>query len=398
MKTNLFLQKCFEQILQHEFEKNEDMDDKELLKCLHTSFLVINTHFNLKIKNSLIIDFLECIKNTLKNVEKFPLFPWNECKGFSTIENYIENISNQDFFVHFDKKTVFKTKNDLPLNENNYSFFYEIENSYSDTIKPIGVFVSESFNNKYDLYTIFENERQQILCKQLPLLSEVSETTDSMLNLTNYISEDSKVLITTVPNSNSKILFMTNETGVCSVLHLKSTKKETFYFQKRFEFLLDTPENATIDYIYCRRCAQEGDLILFWGGSYTKNEELKQWRYYTGINESALKQSDKKLNRIFRAVYEEDLERMTFTKPILLSNFNKLLDESETILFEHSCGQVFGDCQSLTDNLLILVKNILVNECTDENCDFCSLFWYFKDKSGVLTNKNVKKIVLVSMF
>jgi hypothetical protein len=422
MKTNLFLQKCFEQILENEFEKIqvEDMDDNQLLKCLHTSFLVINTHFNLKIKNSLIIDFLEFIKNTLKNVETFPLFPWNECEGFLKIDDYIQNISKQYLFVYFNQKTVFKNKNNqiLPLSDKDYSPFIEseeskIENSHLETIKPIGVFVSESFNDKYDLYTIFENESKQIVCKRLGIQSKASQVSET-LSVSDFISEPTKILITTVPNSNSKILFVSNESGVCSVLHLNSTstfrkytKKETFYFQKRFEFLLEKPENATIEYIYCRRCEVEGDLILFWGGSYNnyiKDVNLKPWRYYTGINESALKQSDKKLNRIFRAVYEEDIENMTFTKPIFLSNFNKLLDESENVIFEHSYGQVIGDCLTLphTQDLMILVKSISVHQCTrDTNCDYCSLSWYLNDKSGILgleTVKDVKKIVSISMF
>ena len=401
MKTNLFLQKCFEQILQNEFEKIqvEDMDDKELLKCLHFSFLSMNSHFNLKIKNSLIIDFLEFIKNTLKNVDTFPFFPWNECEGFLKIDDHIENISNQDFFVYFHPKTVSKiSKHEMILTEKDYCLFNNTENFHLQSIKTIGVFVSENFNKKYNLYAIFENESQQIFCKQLPIQSEQTKV------LETTICEESKILITTVPNSNSKILFMTNETGVCSVLHLNCTKQETFYFQKRFEFLLEKPENATINYLYCRRCALEGDLILFWGGLYYNDEELKPWRYYTGINESALKQSDKKLNRIFRAVNEEDIENMTFTKPILFSNFNKLMDESENILFEHSCGQVFGDYLSLplTQDLMILVKSISVNECTgDEKCEYCSLFWYYKNKKGVLgleTVKDLKKIISISMF
>jgi hypothetical protein len=51
---------------------------------------------------------------------------------------------------------------------------------------------------------------------------------------------------------------------------------------------------------------------------------------------------------------------------------------------------------------MILVKSISVNECTgDEKCEYCSLFWYYKNKKGVLgleTVKDLKKIISISMF
>ena len=366
MEVNLYLQNQFEQILKNELK--DETDDVNVLNCVPKSIERVCSYHKLILSKNALDVFIGIFCRDQE------CFPWNTCEGFAEFEHYFLDIDSQlpskRFFEQFTKPSVFKQSSKCKqLN------LYEDadQEKVSTKTKVLGVVVTRDFKNSQSISALgfWKSDCCSLLCSTL--------------------KNEETCLVATVPNSKNNTFFITTEKGVCSIASIDP--KNGSFKKLPVEFILDIPEGSIMKSFHCRRCAIEGDLILFWD---CQGPERRQ-SFYTGINEAAL--NGKNVERLFRAVDEEDLQFITFTKPILSNVNGKILDEEENVLTKHSLGRVFADCTSTSaqnekHELVVLSQSLsfVKDEFT------MRVTWFCDGKTGNLDGLRVKEIVSMSIF
>ena len=377
MKVNFYLQNQFEQILKKELKLLEDeTDDVNVLNCVPRSIERVCLYHKIIVSRKIIDVFVDIF---CKDQE---CFPWTMCEGYNEFKKYFDEVDAQTpvkrLFEQFKKPTPFKPGKFMQINE-----YEDIDADYEATkIKLLGVIVTRDFKNAQCISALgfWKNEN----C--------------SLIRSSNLKYEET-CLVATVPNSKNNTFFITSEKGVCSIASVDA--KTGSFIKLPVEFILDIPEESIIESFNCRRCSNEGDLILFWECSSRTskaNKEGERQSFYTGINEAVLTGTRTNVERLFRAVHEEDLEFITFTKPILFVANGKIFDEEENVLTKHNLGRAYADCTSSSAHnekheLIVLSQSL--SFVPDES--IMKIKWFCDGKTGYLEEK-VKEIVSLSIF
>lgn len=402
MSVHAYLQTALEACLEKKIESLEN--ETTLSGCLTSAVKQVCEHHNLHSKDSSIDLF---IKNVSENENEGTIpFSWDECEGFKDLVNHMKSDPN-----------VNTTVNAKQCTESKCASLVDIDFVRCPGVYTSGVYKNTSTDEKNKkkvigiLVTMDSQQNQAHISLVLQLQQEnsssiVLETQESGLKL----DANTLYYAASVPNSKSNLVLIANGKGVCSLLQIVQVAGNAQLVKLPLEFMLDVPENSKLNFLRCRRSDADSDLILFWGGG----QGSKVWNFYTGINESCLKQSQKKMNRLFRAVNEEDLDFITYTRPSLKINYDKddnvtsVKDESDRILFAQP-GYVhfYADCMSDTHDVLVLQDCFrYATACpVPESCEECSLTWYFKKCTGkffveaaAAENKNKQIIVSISLF
>ena len=415
MSASLYLQNALEQILKCELdfidEKNND-EDLNILHCLTKSIQCVCDHHDISLSKKQLDNFI--VESSLCDNENesfpFPCFPWNECEGFKEFEHSFNRNVRKSIQFSCVRNTKLPTKSsckrveigncanidDLLANQK------ENTNDKNKLVDVLGVFTTRNVDKSVSTYGIFVS-------------------LDKTLNTYLYDTKDELSYVATVPDSKIGIVFSATPSGVCSILHLSISNGKAYIEKRPVEFMLDLPDGSKLNFLECRRSSTEGDLILFWEcGDDSKADEKSS--FYTGINESALRllgeHTEKKLDRLFRAVHEENLDFMTFTKPRIHTQFDSVKDEEDQVLFEHNFGRIHADCSSLKKSskskcheLVILVPAIsCAAKCPKPSkCNTCgNIMWIYENKFGKLLCRNesesaikggkVEEIISMSIF
>jgi len=373
MEANLYLQNQFEQILKNELKLLEDeTDDVNVLNCVPKSIERVCSYHKLILSKNALDVFVGIFCRDQE------CFPWNTCEGFLEFKNYFLEIDDAQlplkrFFEQFTKPTLFKQYSKCKQ-LNLYEDADEEKVSTTKT-KLLGVVVTKDFKNSQSISALgfWKSDCCSLLCSTL--------------------KNEETCLVATVPNSKNNTFFITTERGVCSIASIDP--KNGSFKKLPVEFILDIPEGSIMKSFHCRRCAIEGDLILFWDCQGGQDEGRQS--FYTGINEAVL--NGKNVERLFRAVDEEDLQFITFTKPILSNVNGKILDEEENVLTKHSLGRVFADCTSTSaqnEKHEIIILSQSLSFVQDEFT--MRVRWFCDGKTGNLDGAKVKEIVSMSIF
>ena len=376
MKVNFYLQDQFEQILKKELKLLEnESDDVNVLNCVPKSIESVCLYHKIIVSKKILDVFVDIF---CKDQE---CFPWNMCEGYNEFKKYFDEVDARmpvkRIFEQFKKPTLFK-QSGIFMHIHQYK---DIDGDHEATrIKLLGVIVTRDFKNDQCISALgfWKNENCSLIQSNL-----------------NY---KETCLLATVPNSKNNTLFITSEKGVCSIASVDS--KTGSFLKLPVEFILDIPEGSVIESFNCRRCSNEGDLVLFWDSSKPSSDgkDRERQSFYTGINEAVLTGTKTNVERLFRAVHEEDLEFITFTKPILSIVNGKIFDEEENVLTKHNLGRAYADCTSSSaynekHELIVLSQSLSL--VPDEF--IMKIKWFCEGKTGYLEEK-VKEIVSLSIF
>jgi hypothetical protein len=428
MSASLYLQNALEQILKCELDvidKDNNDEDLNILHCLTKSIQCVCNHHDIslpkkKLDNFIIESAAYCDNDN--ETFPFPCFPWHECEGFKDFEHNFKKKKNVR------KCCVRNTK--LPTK----SSCKRVE--IRDCVN-IEENTNKNKENEKDVLGVFTTRNADKSASTYGLL----ESSDKSLSTLLYGTTEEPCFVATVPDSKLGIVFSATPSGVCSILHLSINQQngKARFVKRPVEFMLDVPVGGKLNFLECRRSSTEGDLILFWECSLSlvDSELHEKSSFYTGINESTLRflmeeHTEKKLDRLFRAVQEENLDFMTFTKPRIYSQFDSIKDEDDKVLFEHNFGLIHADCSSSSSSsstststststfsskrkhksnheLVILVPAIsCAIKCPEPSkCNTCgNIMWFYDNKSGNLLFCNneseergrVKEIISMSIF
>ena len=429
MSASLYLQNALEQILKCELDvidKDNNDEDLNILHCLTKSIQCVCNHHDIslpkkKLDNFIIESAAYCDNDN--ETFPFPCFPWHECEGFKDFEHNFKKKKNVRKCCV--RNTKLPTKSSCKRVEiRDCVNIEENTNKNKENEKNVlGVFTTRNADKSASTYGLLESS-------------------DKSLSTLLYDTTDEPCFVATVPDSKLGIVFSASPSGVCSILHLLINQQngKARFVKRPVEFMLDVPVGGKLNFLECRRSSTEGDLILFWECSLSlvDSELHEKSSFYTGINESTLRllmeeHTEKKLDRLFRAVQEENLDFMTFTKPRIYSQFDSIKDEDDKVLFEHNFGLIYADCSSSPSsssssstststststffskikpqsNLFILVPAIsCAVKCPEPSkCNTCgNIMWFYDNKSGNLLFRNnesekggrVKEIISMSIF
>jgi hypothetical protein len=359
MNATLYLQDSLEILVKSQLSKKDTEED--LVSCVYESIKQVCFHHNLSVND-------ESIQHFLNVLEEDPSqhFQWTKVKGFHEFET---------FFLkhHLLISEPHSSNAQLQICElEDYVQDFTCTSKSKHEYNTIGVVLVEEYN-------LSKSKLQILQCTDCVELKTI----------TVFESIEPRYLAS-VPDSKANVLFIASKSGVCTVAQIIKGD-----YKKLVEFILDIPEEGSLDGIQCRRCAKEGDLILFWEGY----NEKERWKFHTGINEAALK-SDK-IDRLFRAVSDDEIVFINFTRPQIHTSLNVVCDEYNTRHFV-SNGLVVSDCSSLQNKrhaLMVMVPLFsFAVKCQGSECT-CSLQYFYKGKCGFVKNSGgVKKVHSITMF
>jgi len=360
MNAILYLQNSLEFLVKHQLDRISNEDD--VVQCVQNSVKNVCLHHNLQVDDELITRFLRLLED-----DPCTRFEWRQTKGFETFESNFVYYNLLHYEAHSDNARM----QICELEE--YSPTTEIQ---CERNVPLGVVLLETSESKVSLASLHYNGN------------------DLELKTLLTFQDQDRTVLTSVPDSKSNIVFIATHSGRCTVGQVINDK-----FKILVEFLLDVPEQGRLDSIACKRCAKEGDLILFWEGINSNPQE--RWKFHTGINESALK--TEKLDRLFRSVSEEEISSITYTKPQISTFVNVVFDEHKTPLFV-SNALVASDCCSMKNKrhaLLVLTPVFsFATKCSrlEQSKCLCGVQYFFKGKCGRVQESEGVHVHSITMF
>ena len=352
MEASSYLQSKFENTLKNNFVTCSS----NIIKVVLTSFLSVLHHHGLKATK-------DQTTLLLSDDEQFKSIQWNQYEGFDNFEkNFLEKIHcvvNGSDLNEVPHLLNFKNNEDDVL-----SFKMEVPHDasvQSNTEQFVGACSYECFDGTFRISALFRWKDSSGLYHMRA--GQQFENTKTG----HYICA----------GSFTKTIFASSADGCCSFYTLGN---ETFK-KVPFECMLDT--SSPIQFLNCKRI--QGSSVLFWGGL--------DWSHHTGINESAISEAHKKLNRLFLPIDDIDYETLKNYKVVSTNGFTSVKLHDEIVCHFKSLST------HASKNVVCMERFPFALTCSNKNCTDCGIHWFYKTQCGVIRDLyKVKKIISIAMF
>ena len=374
-----------------------NLNEENILKLLSKALIIVCNHHEISTTSSKFNEFLLEITQMVDkctNVEDIHL-NWKSLPDYKTFETKFKSFS----LAQLEVEELRPEESKLRFPTHFFSPSKLKSNISSTQTKPFGAFVYEDKNGETCLAGLFLSDSGiSVSAKSVPVSSP--ETI-------KYVA--------TIPAS-KQVLFCT-PLGKCSLYTCADNQLQT----TNLEFMLQVPDGDLITSFDCLQ-SYEGENFIPWGGG---GDESEPWRFHTGINVSATKNSLKNQDRIFKAVKDDEISEFLKQQSHLLlrtreiENATLVYDNENTLLSIlplsnvhvstgltglrqlHFGPEVTSKLKSsdlIMDVFLLSCPMVYGGKCPSSSCVHCLPRWYFKKKSSVLKIEGVQKIVSLSLF